>query len=80
MRIYLDALKDLKIQEGRLEALKQIKTELSGIRSRGERPTWDLWEGVIHQIEAETIQAVIAAVDAAILAEQGLQASNATIH
>ena len=45
----LRLLRRLARQLGRMEGIEAIKRELERIRSVGERPTWDLWEGVIEQ-------------------------------
>ena len=46
----LRLLRQLARQLGRVEGIKKINLELERIRSLGERPTWDLWEGVIEQV------------------------------
>lgn len=72
---YIETLKLLKIHEGRLDAMLAVQRELFNLRSRGERPTWDLWEGVISQMTAEMHDNAMAA------AHQALeQVSGATIH
>ena len=60
-----DAYKKLKIEQGKLDAIQIVQEETKALRSRGERPTWDLWEGVIEQIRKEIcVSAALAARDA----------------
>lgn len=75
--LYLEHLKSMKIQEGKLDAMKKVREEFTAIRSRGERATWDLWEGVIAQLEAEVMKEAMNAVHVAMVNEQ---TKDETIH